>query len=447
MKDLKKYYIETFGCALSEFDSSIMDSILAESNFKKVSDINEADIIIVNTCAVRLDTEAKILKRLKEIKKNYSNSKLIVSGCLAKTRPSLINRVVENASLMSPQNVTRILEVVNNEGKVVLIDGERNTELIPTPPIEGSVATIMIEEGCVDNCSFCITKLARKTLRSYKPRTIIEVLEKLVRKGVKEIRLTGQDIAAYGLDFNPKFRLDDLINTILDKLKGDYRIRIGMMTPDKSIEIIDNLLGIYEDERIFKFFHIPVQSGDDEVLKIMNRNYTIKEYKQLHNKIKSKYPNSLFATDIIVGHPGEDENAFQNTVKLVKDLRFERVYLAQYSIRPRTKAAYMEQVPEPIKKERSLVLNEVIKQIDLDIYKSYIGNEFEALVTSHGFKKNYVMARLDNYFPIAIKGSNDLIGKRVNVKITNATYFDLRGEIIDRKYEKPFLTINTSGNQ
>jgi len=443
VKRLKKYYIETFGCALSEFDSSTMDSILSQNNFEKTSEISEADIIIVNTCAVRLDTEAKILKRLNEIKKNYGNSKLIVSGCLAKARPSLINRVVQNASLISPQNVTRILEVVNNKDKIVLIDGERNTDFIPTPPIEDSIATIMIEEGCVDNCSFCITKLARKTLRSYKPRIIIEVFEKLVKNGVKEIRLTGQDIAAYGLDFNPKFRLDDLINTILDKVKGDYRIRIGMMTPDKSIEIIDNLLSYYNDERVFKFFHIPVQSGDDEVLKIMNRNYTIDDYKQLHNKIKSKYPDSLFATDIIVGHPGEDEEAFQNTVKLVKDLRFERVYLAQYSIRPRTKAAYMEQVPEPIKKERSLILNEVIKQIDLDIYKKYVGNEYEALVTSHGFKKNYVMARLNNYFPIAIKGDSDLIGKRVKVKISNATYFDLRGEVIDRNYEKSLLKIHT----
>ncbi|WP_245529236.1 tRNA (N(6)-L-threonylcarbamoyladenosine(37)-C(2))-methylthiotransferase [Caldisphaera lagunensis] len=428
---MKKYYIETFGCALSEFDSSTMDSILSQNGYVKTEYPNDADIIIVNTCAVRLDTEAKIMKRLNEIKNYYGNARLIVSGCLAKARPSFISRVVPNASLVSPQNSTKILDVVKSENKVVLIEGNRDTDFMPTPPIEDSVATIMIEEGCVDNCSFCITKLARQTLKSYKPRVILDTIKKLVEKGVKEIRLTGQDIAAYGLDFNPKFRLDELINIILDKIKGEYRIRIGMMTPDKSIEIIDNLLELYKDERIFKFFHIPVQSGDNNMLKIMNRNYSIEEYKYLHNKIKSKYPNSLFATDIIVGHPGENEEAFQNTVKLVKELRFERVYLAQYSIRPRTKAASMEQVPEVIKKKRSLMLNKVIKEIEEEIYKNYIGKTYEVLITTHGFRENYVVGRLNNYFPVAIKGGDELIGKMALVRINKATYFDLRGEVIE----------------
>lgn len=439
---MKKYYIETFGCALSKFDSSTMDSILSQNGYEKTEYPDNADIIIVNTCAVRLDTEAKIIKRLNEIKKSYGNARLIVSGCLAKARPSLINKVVPNASLVSPQNSTKILDVVKSENRSILIEGDRNTDFLPTPPIEDSIATIMVEEGCVDNCSFCITKLARQTLKSYKPRVILDTIQKLVDKGVKEIRLTGQDIAAYGLDFNPKFRLDDLIKIILDKVKGEYRIRIGMMTPDKSMEIIDKLLELYEDERIFKFFHIPVQSGDNNMLKIMNRNYSIEEYKYLHNKIKSKYPDSLFATDIIVGHPGEDEEAFQNTVKLVKELKFERVYLAQYSIRPRTKAASMNQIPEVIKKKRSLVLNKLIKEIEEKIYEKYVGKTYKVLITSHGFRENYVVGRLNNYFPVAIKGGKELIGKTAMVKVNKATYFDLRGEIVDKSKDNEDLILN-----
>ncbi len=419
-----------------------MDSILSQNGYEKTEYPDNADIIIVNTCAVRLDTEAKIIKRLNEIKKSYGNARLIVSGCLAKARPSLINKVVPNASLVSPQNSTKILDVVKSENRSILIEGDRNTDFLPTPPIEDSIATIMVEEGCVDNCSFCITKLARQTLKSYKPRVILDTIQKLVDKGVKEIRLTGQDIAAYGLDFNPKFRLDDLIKIILDKVKGEYRIRIGMMTPDKSMEIIDKLLELYEDERIFKFFHIPVQSGDNNMLKIMNRNYSIEEYKYLHNKIKSKYPDSLFATDIIVGHPGEDEEAFQNTVKLVKELKFERVYLAQYSIRPRTKAASMNQIPEVIKKKRSLVLNKLIKEIEEKIYEKYVGKTYKVLITSHGFRENYVVGRLNNYFPVAIKGGKELIGKTAMVKVNKATYFDLRGEIVDKSKDNEDLILN-----
>ncbi|MGC8620502.1 MAG: tRNA (N(6)-L-threonylcarbamoyladenosine(37)-C(2))-methylthiotransferase [Caldisphaera sp.] len=427
---MQKYYIETYGCALSEFDSSIMAAILTENGYIRTNNINDADIVIINTCAVRLDTEAKIAKRLKEIQNQVIKSKIVVSGCLAKARPSLIERLIPNANLLSPQNVTKILDVIKSYNKVNLLDGERNTEVMPIPPIEGSVATIMVEEGCLDNCSFCMTKIARRSLKSYKPRIIVETIQNLVDKNIKEIRLTGQDIAVYGVDFNPKIRLNDLISIILDKVKGDYKLRIGMMTPDKSMEIIDDLLYLYQDERIFKFFHIPVQSGDDDLLRIMNRNYNVNEFKKLHYKIKSRFPNSLFATDIIVGHPGEGEDAFSNTMKLVRELRFERVYLAQYSIRPRTKSASMLQIPEPIKKERSLKLNKLIKEIDEDIYKKYIGRIENAIVTSKGFRSGYVLGRLENYFPVAIKFDESIIGKNIMVRIKDASYFDLRGEPI-----------------
>ncbi|MGC9071578.1 MAG: tRNA (N(6)-L-threonylcarbamoyladenosine(37)-C(2))-methylthiotransferase [Acidilobus sp.] len=427
---MKTYYIENYGCALAEFDSSLMASTLDANGYLRVKSPTEADVVIINTCAVRLDTEVKITKRLVELSNLGLKGKLIVSGCLAKARPSLIARTVPNASLVSPQNVTRIADVANSPERIVLIDGDRDMGFMPIPPLRDRMATIMIAEGCLDNCSFCETKLARRTLRSYPPRLIVDRVLETVNRGAKEIRLTGQDVAAYGLDLPVKVRLPDLLKMILDKVPGDYRIRVGMMTPNEALEIIDDLLYVYKDERIFKFFHIPIQSGDNKVLKVMNRRYTVEEFMELHRKVKSLYSDSLFATDIIVGHPGEDEEAFERSVDLVRKLRFERVYLAQYSIRPRTLSASMPQVPEPIKKERSLRITNVIRAVEAKIYRSYIGKEVDAVITAKGFREGFYVARPNNYFPIAIPERKELMGRWIRAHITEATYFDLRGVVV-----------------
>ncbi len=425
-----KYYIENYGCALAEFDASIMASQLERAGFSRTPRVEEADVVIVNTCAVRLDTEAKIVKRLDELSRMNLRGTLVVAGCLAKARPSLVLRHAPRASLVSPQNSHRVVEVVSSGPQVYMLDGDRDNSFMPVPPLRDRIATVMVSEGCLDNCSFCETKLARRTLKSYPPRVIVDVVGELVRRGAKEIRITGQDVAAYGIDLQPRLRLPDLLGYILDKVPGDYRIRVGMMTPNVAAEIIDDLLGVYKDERVFKFFHIPVQSGDDKVLKLMNRRYTVEEFIELHRKVKAAYPDSLFATDIIVGHPGEDEDSFRSSVELVKSLRFERVYLAQYSIRPRTLSASMPQVPEPVKKARSLVISEVIRTVEEDIYRSYVGRELEALVTSRGFREGYFVGRADNYIPIAIPAQDEIMGSWVRVRVTDATYFDLRGSFV-----------------
>ncbi len=421
--------MENYGCALAEFDASIIAYQLEQAGYTRVNNPTEADAVIINTCAVRLDTEAKITKRLDELAKMGLKGRFIVAGCLAKARPSLVLRHAPDASLISPQNASRIMEVLSSPGKVFLLDGERDTSQMPVLPLRDKIATIMIAEGCLDNCSFCETKLARRTLRSYSPRLIVDTVKELVKRGAKEIRLTGQDAAAYGYDLPGRVNLADLLSAILDKVEGDYRIRVGMMTPNMAMEIIDDILDIYRDERIYKFFHIPVQSGDDRVLKIMNRRYSVREFIELHKKIKSAFPDSLFATDIIVGHPGEDEEAFRNTIKLVKELRFERVYLAQYSIRPRTLSASMLQVPEPIKKMRSLELNAVIESIGREVYGKYVGQRAKGLVTSRSFRSGYLTARLENYFPVTLPEGKGFMGSWVLLRIVGASYFDLRGVV------------------
>jgi len=428
------YYIETYGCALSEFDSLVMASLLDKAGYRRVSRLEDADVIIVNTCAVRLDTEQRIAERLDELRSMYPGKRLVVAGCLVKARPGLVARHAPGASMLAPQAVYEIVEALEASlrGKpIVRLKGSRDTSWMPTPPIVDRVATLMIQEGCLGDCSFCISKLARRQVKSFHPRLIVDKVKELVARGAKEIRLTGLDTAVYGVDLPGKPNLADLLAMILEKVPGDYRIRVGMMTPDQVMDFIEELLDVYRDERVYKYFHIPVQSGDDEVLRLMNRRYTVKEYKWLHRKIKARYPDSMVATDIIVGHPGETEEAFMNTVRLVEELRFEKVHLAQYSIRPHTRAAAMPQVPDNVKKRRSSYLMKIIERLGYEVNSRYVGRRVRALAVEKAFREGSLVARLDNYTPVIVPYDESLLGRWLEVNVKEATFFDVRGEVLE----------------
>ena len=426
-----RYYIETYGCALAQFESLAMMELLERAGWVRVSDPGEADVIVVNTCAVRLDTEQRIADRLRWLSKRYPGRRIVVAGCLVRARPGLVARSAPGASMLAPQAFHRVVEAASGEKPVRILSSERRVDWMPSRLVDrrrGLVATIMVQEGCLNNCSFCITKLARGGPKSYPPRVVVEAVRRAVEQGAREVRLTGTDTAAYGVDLPGKPSLADLVGMILDKVEGDYRIRVGMMTPEMAMEILDDLLDVYRDARVYKFFHIPVQSGDDRVLEIMGRRYTVGEFRGLHARVKAAFPDSMFATDIIVGHPGEDEEAFENTVRLVEELRFERVHLAQYSLRPHTRAAAMKQVSDSVKKERSKRLQKVIERVAGEIHAAYLGRRVEALVVERGFRGgDSLVARMDNYFPIVVHGPESLLGERIEVDITGYTFFDLRG--------------------
>ncbi len=425
------FYLEVYGCALSEFDALYMASILESKGMRRVERPEEADYIVINTCAVRLDTEQRIAERITELRRKLPGKKMVIAGCLVKARPGLVARLAPDASLLSPQAVDRVwdaVEALRSGGRLVELGGVRDTSWMPTPPLVDATATLMVQEGCLGDCSFCITKVARRQVKSYPPRLIVEKVRELVERGAREIRLTGTDVAVYGVDLPGKPTLADLLSMILEKVPGEYRIRVGMMTPDQAMRFIDDLLDVYRDERVYKYFHLPVQSGDDEVLKIMKRNYTVEEFKWLHRKIKSRFPEAMIATDIIVGHPGETEEAFMNTVRLVEELKFEKVHLAQYSIRPHTEAAAMPQVPDPVKKRRSSMLMKIIERIGLEINKRYVGRRVRALVAERSWRGNGFTARMDNYTPVVIPLREELLGRFVEVEVRDASFFDLRGE-------------------
>ena len=422
-----KVYLENYGCPLNKADGHYMLNTLLSRGYILAKNPREADVIIINTCTVRKETENKMVKRILELRKIalLNGAKLIVAGCMPKAQPYLVMHYAPEASLVSPQNYDKILHVVEKQGRVILLKGERRTDIVPMF-LENVVAAIPIAEGCVGNCSYCIVKLARGRLRSYPPRLIVEKVKEAVKKGVVEIDLTAQDTAAYGLDLG--IRLPDLLRKVVE-INGNFMVRVGMMNPNLVLEILDDLIDVYKHPKIFKFLHVPLQSGDNRVLRIMNRKYTIEEFKEIVYEFRRKIPEMNVTTDIIVGHPGEDEKAFQNTLNIIRELEFDRIHIAAYSLRPHTVSASMKQIPSHIVKERLRKIVKLMEEIAFKKLKTYVGKTLNVLVTEKG-KKGTVIARTINYHPVVIFEPNVELGSLVKVRIVDNTFYDLRGRIV-----------------
>ncbi len=422
-----RIYLETYGCWLNRAESAVMEDILRERGHTIVDRVEIADAVVINTCAVRIDTERRILRRLRELRRLAlaKGIKVVVAGCLAKARPGLLTLEFPEASLVAPDALEEIVEAIEEEGRVVMLgEGERRR----LPRYRGGVMhAVPIASGCTGACSFCIGKIARPRLRSYNEEDIINNVRNAVEAGAKEIFLTAQDAASYGLDLGSS--LPRLIRRILGSVTGKYRIRVGMMEPHLVSKFLDELLEIYSDPRMYRFIHLPVQSGDDRVLKLMNRRYTVREYIEMVKRIRRMYPDMMLVTDIIVGFPGEDEEAFENTYKLVEMIQPDKVNLARYGVRPGTLAATMPQVPEEVKVERTRKLTELIRRIRLKRNMELVGKIVETLVLETRTEKGF--GRANNYKPVMFEPSDGLNpGDFVHVRIIRATPSLLIGEAL-----------------
>ena len=423
-----RVYVETYGCSMNKADSQLMVELLSKSGHTVVGDPLEADVVIVNTCTVRGDTQDKVLARLRHLRSRclQRGIRMIVAGCMAKAQPYLIAKTVPEASMVTPQTLHRIVEVVEGPDRQILLGGGPRPACHLPAAYEGVVATIPIAEGCLGACSYCIVKLARGTLRSYPPELIVETVRKAVDRGAVEVQLTAQDAAAYGRDLGLK--LPDLLREIIERVNGDFMVRVGMMNPNLLRDMADEMIEVYLNPKVYKFLHVPVQSGDDRVLKLMNRPYTVEEYEELILEFKRKIPEVSVATDIIVGHPGEDEEAFRNTVELVRRLEFDRVHVAHYSVRPHTRSAAMPQVPGKTKKRRVLELMKVVEEVGLKRHSRFVGKMVEVLFTETG-KNETIVGRDKSYYPVIVRGGRDKLGKRGIVEVKEATFYDLRGRL------------------
>lgn len=426
-------YIETYGCALNSADSGIMRSRLLARGYKMVSDPSQADVIIINTCTVRQDTEERMIKRIKELYglSLKKGSLLVVAGCMASAQPYTVKKIAPGSLIVNVENV-HLIDVAL-ERREDLVKSPPAPKTAYTPKIEGvlrgKVAEVPIQDGCMGECSFCITKFARRKLLSRPIGQLVEIVREAVARGAVEVRLAGQDTGSYGMDLYGVRALPELVRQVAS-VPGKFMIRVGMANPDSIEPILDEFIEVLKHPKVYKFVHIPVQSGDDRVLRLMRRRYTVDDFKRVVKEIRSKVPGVMIATDIIVGHPGEDEEAFENTLRLIYEMRFERVHVAHYTPRPRTISAGLPQVPSSVKKERSKRVMALVERIGLEEHRRYIGSRALALVVERGLRGG-LDAKLYNYMPVVLPEGSARLGEWRCVEIREATWYDLRGVAVE----------------
>jgi len=363
-------------------------------------------------------------ERIKELLD--AGKRVIVTGCLPHVNPNAIDpRVSGILGVKSIDRIAEAISVAEKGGKLVSVEGwrERNLDKLELPRLwkPGVAFVVPIGEGCLNACTYCATRFARGVLKSYKPERIVEWIKEALSKGYKEIQLSSEDTGCYGFDIGTNLaKLLDEITAI----EGEFRIRVGMMNPNHAIKILDELIEAYMDEKVYKFLHLPVQSGDNDVLRRMGRTYTVEEFEEIVRAFRRRIPGLNLNTDIIVGFPGETEEAFQNTVELVERIRPDKINVSRYSPRPGTIAAKWKGLPGWKVKERSRALHRLRLQIAYEINQSYVGETVEVLVHGEG-KKGGIEGRTFNYKDIILDSGRTGGLERVKVTWAGSTY--LRG--------------------
>ncbi|MBS7616795.1 tRNA (N(6)-L-threonylcarbamoyladenosine(37)-C(2))-methylthiotransferase [Candidatus Bathyarchaeota archaeon] len=422
-----RVFLKSFGCSTNLADGEVLAGCLATAGYTLVDELECADIVIYNTCAVKGPTENRMLNLLKHVPKG---KRLVVVGCLPLINFERLCREVDFDGVAGPAAGEKIVETVDGvlKGKrIVLLDRANKTIpslSLPRIRLNPLVSIIPINYGCLGSCAYCCVVFARGSLRSYSIQEIVDRVKMDLASGAREIWLTSQDTACYGKDLGTN--LAELVEAIC-KVEGKFQVRIGMMTPNLALDILDDLIQVFENEKVFKFFHLPVQSGDDQILAKMRRFYTVADFMKLVDALRMAFPKSTIATDVICGFPGEDKEAFKRTLKLIETVKPDIVNISKFFARPRTPAAVMQNaVPFPEIKKRSAVLKNLASKIALERNRDWIGWEGEVLIDEAGKVAGSWVGRNFAYKPVIIKSGKDLLGNFVHVKIDNAfsTYLE-----------------------
>ncbi len=436
----KKVYIETMGCQMNKSDAERMYGMLEHIGYTQTENPKEADMLITNTCSIRKLSEDKAYSQIGvwgkwKGKKDYP--KIVFAGCVAQQhgkdilkRAPYVDLVLGTQRLYELPNLVKRIE----KGERIVSVEEKPFEEsdIQINRVKGINAWIPIMEGCNNFCTYCIVPYTRGRERSRKPELILSEIKKALSEGFKEITLLGQNVDSYGKDLEEGQNLSWLLRKI-NSLEGKFRIRFVTNYPtDITDEVIDTVI---ELDKVCEYFHIPMQSGDDYVLKKMNRRYDYATYKKICDHIRSRVKDVTITSDFIAGFPGETEEQFENTLKAMTELELDYSNTAAYSPRERTVAAKWvdKYIPEDVKADRLARLNEHNRACCLKSNKKYLGREMEVLVENFEVRKNgdkVVTGRTRNNKIVHIPCDRDLTGEFINVKITNARTWYLNGEMI-----------------
>ena len=406
--------VATFGCAVAQAESEMIRGLLREAG------LDCADVTVVNTCTVKSPTETKILRLLRKLESE--GRRVVVAGCVPAARPQVAKEFPSFSFIgVNVKDVVEAVKAAGSGGRIVNIAESGDKSCLPRDRLNPVVGILPIAEGCLGGCSFCQTKLARGRLRSYPQRKLKNEVEDMVRDGVKEVWVTAQDTGAYGADI--KTSLPELLDSLTD-VEGEFRIRVGMMNPDLALKMLDHIVKTYGNRKIYKFLHLPVQSGDDGVLRDMNRRYTAEGFRQVVDAFRRH--KTTLSTDVIVGYPTEGEAAFQNTVDLLEEIQPDVLNSTRYWPRPNTAAAGLKQLPGKEVKRRSRIVGEVFKRVGLKMNAGWVGWRGDVLLSEKNPDGTFT-GRNDWYKPIIVR--KGLLGETVEVRIEKVTYFDLREKI------------------
>ncbi|MFH1229505.1 MAG: tRNA (N(6)-L-threonylcarbamoyladenosine(37)-C(2))-methylthiotransferase [Candidatus Aenigmatarchaeota archaeon] len=420
---MTKICIETFGCSNSQAEAEIMAGLLKEAGFEIV-DNKGAELVIFVTCYVKNPTEQKIFFRIKEL---YQKKKIIIAGCMPEGIYGRLKRNFPGVSMLSTHHVKEVVEAVRKtlDGKTVEYLGKSDEIKLCLPKIRKNpvIDIVPISSGCNSKCHYCCVRLAKGRLFSYPSDMIVKEIESSLKEGCREILLTAQDTASYGQD--RKESLPQLLGKI-SKIQGKFSVRVGMMNIKNALPIASEIVEAFKSNKFYKFIHLPIQSGSDQVLASMNRGYTAGQFEDI---VKS-FKGCQLWTDVIVGYPTESEDDFQKTLGVIKRTRPDWVNVSKYGPRAGTEAAKMKTLPPKVVNERSRILSELARKISLEKNERWMDWKGEILISEGGSKKNQWKGRNFEYKPVLIESENDLLGKFVDVRVVKANRFHLEGTAI-----------------
>jgi MiaB-like tRNA modifying enzyme len=423
-----KVFIETYGCTFNQADSQIIAGVLEENQIDIVDSIDEADVIIVNTCYVKLPTENKVVYKIQQLQKQFPDKKIIVGGCMVEIDPEKLEKIGPNCSWIGPHQLNKAADVVNATycGEIIRESGFSKESKVGVPKSvdDGLIHIIQICEGCLGACTFCCTRFARGPLNSYPISDIVQEAKAAIENGACEIQLTAQDTAAFGRDSGEK--LSDLIKEVAN-LEGDFKVRVGMMHPKNILNDVDEIIDAIKHPKVYDFIHLPIQSGSDKVLSDMRRGHTIAQYLDIISKFKKEIPDITLAVDIIVGYPTETDEDFDLTVELLENIKPSLIHLSKYQHRKGAISSSLKEIPRPVMKKRSKFLSEIKSEITAEENLQLVGTVQNVLVVEKGSKGGFI-AKTDNYIPVIVHDVE--LGSFVKVKITDATATYLISELL-----------------
>lgn len=417
-----KFYIYTLGCKVNTYESNVIRDNLINNGYIESNDKDCADIYIINTCTVTNTSDNKSLKMIRHVIKNNKDSIIIVMGCMAQVNPDLLDDL-DVSIIIGNKYKSKVVELIDeykkNKKKIIKVEDieDAKFETMCLNNFNKTRAFVKIEDGCENYCTYCIIPFARGKVRSKDPKLVIKEVNNLINNGHKEIVLTGIHTGHYGSDldnYNFAKLLKELVN-----IKGLERLRISSIEIN---EITDEVLEVFKNSSILvDHIHIPMQSGSNKILKLMNRKYDKEYFIERINKIRSIRPNISITTDIIVGFPGETEELFNETINTVKNIKFSKIHVFPFSLRKGTKA---EELPNhlnnSVKKDRVRKLIKISEELENEYMNKFIGKSLTFIPEM--YKNGYLIGHTGNYLQVKYKGDIKLLSNDIKIKVEKIEY-------------------------